>query len=44
MSNGRTIPILADDYVDVEFGTGALKVTPGHDADDYATANGRRPS
>ena len=36
MSGGRTIPILADDYVDVEFGTGALKVTPGHDANDYA--------
>ena len=36
MSGGRSIPILADDYVDIEFGTGALKVTPGHDANDYA--------
>ena len=35
MSGGRTVPILADDYVDIEFGTGALKVTPGHDANDY---------
>ncbi len=31
----RTIPIIADDYVDREFGTGALKVTPAHDANDY---------
>ncbi|KAH8047041.1 hypothetical protein JL721_12253 [Aureococcus anophagefferens] len=35
MSGGRRVPILADDYVDIEFGTGALKVTPGHDANDY---------
>jgi valyl-tRNA synthetase len=28
-SGGRTIPIIADDYVDMEFGTGALKITPG---------------
>jgi valyl-tRNA synthetase len=32
---GRTIPIIADDYVDPEFGTGALKITPGHDFNDY---------
>ena len=32
---GRRIPIIADDAVDVEFGTGALKVTPGHDANDF---------
>ena len=32
----REIPIIADDYVDMEFGTGALKVTPGHDFNDYA--------
>jgi len=32
----RTIPIIADDYVDREFGTGALKITPGHDPNDYA--------
>jgi valyl-tRNA synthetase len=31
----REIPIIADDYVDIEFGTGALKVTPGHDPNDY---------
>ena len=34
-SNGRTIPIIGDDYVDIEFGTGALKITPGHDPNDY---------
>lgn len=32
---GRQIPIIADDYVDKEFGTGALKVTPAHDFNDY---------
>ncbi len=31
----RSIPIIADDYVDREFGTGALKITPGHDFNDY---------
>ncbi|GMH77539.1 hypothetical protein TrST_g5698 [Triparma strigata] len=31
----RTIPVIADDYVDREFGTGALKITPGHDPNDY---------
>jgi valyl-tRNA synthetase len=31
----RPIPIIADEYVDREFGTGALKVTPGHDFNDY---------
>jgi valyl-tRNA synthetase len=31
----RRIPIIADEYVDREFGTGALKVTPGHDPNDY---------
>lgn len=31
----RVIPIILDDYVDLEFGTGALKVTPGHDPNDY---------
>ncbi len=31
----REIPVIADDYVDREFGTGALKVTPGHDPNDY---------
>jgi valyl-tRNA synthetase len=32
---GRKIPIIADDYVSMEFGTGALKVTPAHDMNDY---------
>jgi len=32
----RSVPIIFDDYVDPEFGTGALKVTPAHDANDYA--------
>lgn len=31
----RSIPIIQDDYVDLEFGTGALKITPGHDLADY---------
>jgi valyl-tRNA synthetase len=31
----RKIPIIADDYVDMEFGTGCLKVTPAHDVNDY---------
>ena len=35
MSGGRTVPIIADEYVDMEFGTGALKITPGHDPNDY---------
>ena len=32
----RTIPIIADEYVDKEFGTGVVKVTPAHDFNDYA--------
>ena len=31
----RTIPIIFDDYVDMEFGTGCLKITPAHDPNDY---------
>ncbi len=31
----RAIPVIADDYVDIEFGTGALKITPAHDPNDY---------
>ena len=34
-SDGRSIPVIADEYVDMEFGTGALKITPGHDPNDY---------
>ena len=33
---GREIPIIEDDYVDIEFGTGCLKVTPAHDINDHA--------
>ncbi len=33
---GRDIPVIADDYVDKEFGTGVVKVTPAHDNNDYA--------
>lgn len=33
---GREIPVIEDDYVDIEFGTGCLKVTPAHDVNDHA--------
>ena len=33
---GRSIPIVADDYVDPEFGSGCVKITPAHDFNDYA--------
>ena len=36
---GRKIPIIADPYVDIEFGTGCLKVTPAHDLNDYNLGN-----
>lgn len=32
---GRSIPIVADEYVDIEFGTGAVKITPAHDPNDF---------
>ena len=32
---GRSVPIIMDEYVDMEFGTGCLKVTPAHDVNDY---------
>ena len=32
---GRSVPIIQDEYVDLEFGTGCLKVTPAHDVNDY---------
>ncbi|WP_456456954.1 valine--tRNA ligase [Thermovibrio sp.] len=35
---GREIPIIADEYVDPEFGTGAVKITPAHDFNDYEIA------
>ncbi len=31
----KTIPIIQDEYIDLEFGTGVLKVTPAHDINDY---------
>jgi valyl-tRNA synthetase len=34
--SGREIPVIADDYVDREFGTGFVKITPAHDFNDYA--------
>jgi valyl-tRNA synthetase len=34
----REIPVIADEYVSIEFGTGALKITPGHDPNDYDIA------
>jgi valyl-tRNA synthetase len=37
---GRRIPIIADDYVDPQFGSGCVKITPGHDFNDYEV--GRR--
>src|SRR5437867_4004784 len=39
---GRTIPVLADDYVDPQFGTGAVKITPGHDFNDYQVGKRHR--
>ncbi len=32
---GRSVPVIFDEYVDIEFGTGALKITPAHDINDY---------
>jgi valyl-tRNA synthetase (EC 6.1.1.9) len=32
----RSIPVIADDYVDPAFGTGVVKITPAHDFNDYA--------
>ena len=36
---GRQIPIVADDYVDMEFGSGAVKITPAHDPNDFEIGN-----
>ncbi len=33
--NGREVPVIEDEYVEMDFGTGALKITPGHDMNDY---------
>lgn len=34
-ANGETLPIIADDYIDIEFGTGVMKCTPAHDPNDF---------
>ncbi|MFV0276995.1 MAG: valine--tRNA ligase [Parahaliea sp.] len=39
---GREIPVIADDYVDREFGTGCLKITPAHDFNDYEVGQRHR--
>ena len=39
---GRDIPIIADDYVDPEFGTGCVKITPAHDFNDYEVGKRHR--
>ncbi|WP_121639629.1 valine--tRNA ligase [Virgibacillus sp. Bac330] len=36
---GREIPIVADEYVDMEFGSGAVKITPAHDPNDFEVGN-----
>jgi valyl-tRNA synthetase len=36
--NGELLPIMADSYIDINFGTGAMKCTPAHDFNDYALA------
>ena len=36
---GRRIPVIADDYVDPEFGSGCVKITPAHDFNDYAVGS-----
>ena len=36
---GRQIPVIADDYVDPEFGSGCVKITPAHDFNDYAVGS-----
>ena len=43
--SGREIPIIADEYVDKSFGTGAVKITPAHDPNDFEVGNrhGLRP-
>jgi len=40
--SGRLIPIIADDYVDPEFGTGCVKITPAHDFNDYGVWTNHR--
>ena len=40
---GREIPIIADDYVDKDFGTGCVKITPAHDFNDYEMGQRQLP-
>ena len=40
----REIPIVGDDYVDMEFGTGVVKITPAHDPNDYEVGLPPRPA
>ena len=37
-ANGEKLPVITDDYIDIEFGTGAMKCTPAHDPNDYQIA------
>lgn len=34
-ANGESLPIITDDYIDIEFGTGVMKCTPAHDPNDF---------
>lgn len=38
-ANNQVLPIITDDYIDIEFGTGAMKCTPAHDPNDFALAD-----
>ena len=38
-ANGDELPIITDDYIDIEFGTGAMKCTPAHDPNDFTIGN-----
>lgn len=40
---GRELPIIADDFVDPSFGTGAVKVTPAHDPNDFEMGKAAQP-
>ena len=42
-ADGRTIPVIADGYVDREFGTGCVKITPAHDFNDWQIGRAPRP-
>ena len=42
--SNRKIPIIADDYVDMEFGTGCVKITPAHDFNDYEIGQRHKPT